>query len=107
MTETNPLELALASAAATDLGVGQPELIDVAAAAGLLDVAYASLDSPVGKLLVAVTPRGLVRVAYLDNDSEDAVLEQLAAKISPRVLAAPRKLDEPRRELEAAFAGPR
>src|SRR5437588_340839 len=107
MTETDPLELALASAAVTELGGEQPELIDVAAAAGLLDIAYATLDSPVGKLLVAVTPRGLVRVAYLDNDGEDAVLEQLAAKISPRVLAAPRKLDEPRRELEQYFSGQR
>ena len=85
-----------------------PDVSKAAAAAGLLDVAYATLDSPVGTLLVAVTPRGLVRLAYLDAGEEEAsVLEQLAATVSPRVLAAPRKLDEPRRELDQYFAGRR
>ena len=88
-----------------------PELPDIsaaAAAAGLLDVAYATLDSPVGTLLLAVTPKGLVRIAYLDRgEEEDTILEQLAANVSPRVLAAPRKLDETRRELDEYFAGRR
>jgi methylated-DNA-[protein]-cysteine S-methyltransferase len=82
-----------------------PDLSGPAAAAGLLDVAYATLDSPVGRLLVAATPHGLVRVAYLDFSGEDAVLEALAARVSPRVIAAP--LDEPRRELDEYFAGRR
>jgi methylated-DNA-[protein]-cysteine S-methyltransferase len=84
-----------------------PDLTDAAAAAGLLDVAYATLDSPLGTLLLARTPKGLVRIAYVDYDDEDAVLEQLAARVSPRVLAAPRRLDEPRRELDQYFAGRR
>jgi methylated-DNA-[protein]-cysteine S-methyltransferase len=85
-----------------------PDLIDAAADAGLLDVAYATLDSPVGTLLLASTPRGLVRIAYLDGgEQETDVLEQLSVKVSPRVLAAPRKLDEPRRELEQYFEGAR
>jgi methylated-DNA-[protein]-cysteine S-methyltransferase len=85
-----------------------PDLTEAAAAAGLLDVAYATLDSPVGTLLLATTPRGLVRVAYLGGgDDETDVLEQLAARVSPRVLAAPRRLDEPRRELDQYFAGRR
>jgi len=85
-----------------------PDLTDAAAAAGLLDVAYATLDSPLGRLLVAATPRGLVRIAYVNGGEEEAdVLEQLAAKVSPRVLAAPRRLDEPRRELDQYFAGRR
>ena len=84
-----------------------PDLTDAAAAAGLLDVAYATLDSPLGKLLLAATPKGLIRVAYIDYTDEDAVLEQLAVRVSPRVLAAPRKLDEPRRELDEYFAGRR
>jgi methylated-DNA-[protein]-cysteine S-methyltransferase len=70
----------------------------------MIDVAYATLDSPVGRLLLATTPRGLVRVAYLDAGNEDAVLTQLAARISPRVLAAPRKLDASRRELDQYFS---
>ncbi len=63
--------------------------IGAAAEAGLLDVAYALEDSPVGRLLLASTERGLVRIAYLDTDEdEERALEQLAAEISPRVLAA-------------------
>ncbi len=96
------IETALRSNAPPDAAL--PDLADAATNAGLLDVAYATLDSPVGRLLLAVTPRGLVRLAYLDDD-EDAVLEDLATRVSPRVLAAPRRLDEPRRELEKYFAG--
>jgi methylated-DNA-[protein]-cysteine S-methyltransferase len=81
-----------------------PDLSDAAARAGLLDVAYATLESPLGPLLLAATPRGLVKLAYLDGGREDDVLAQLAATVSPRVLAAPRKLDQPRRELDQYFA---
>jgi methylated-DNA-[protein]-cysteine S-methyltransferase len=84
-----------------------PDLSQAAAAAGLLDVAYATLDSPLGPLLVATTPRGLVRLAYIDYADEDTVLEHLATHVSPRILAAPRRLDEPRRELDEYFAGAR
>jgi methylated-DNA-[protein]-cysteine S-methyltransferase len=84
-----------------------PDFTDAATAAGLLDVAYATLDSPLGTLLLAATPSGLVRLAYVDYEGETEVLEQLAARLSPRVLAAPRKLDEPRRELDQYFAGRR
>ena len=81
-----------------------PDLTKAFEAAGLLDVGYATLDTSLGRLLVASTPRGLVRVAYVD-EGEDAVLEWLAARISPRVIAAP--LDEPRRELDQYLAGTR
>jgi methylated-DNA-[protein]-cysteine S-methyltransferase len=85
-----------------------PDITQRAEAAGLLDVAYAITDSPVGRLLLATTPAGLIRLAYLDaGEDEDAVLERLSAKVSPRVLAVPRKLDEPRRELDQYFAGAR
>jgi methylated-DNA-[protein]-cysteine S-methyltransferase len=84
-----------------------PDISAAAAAADLLDVAYATLDSPLGKLLLASTPKGLVRIAYVEYTDQDTVLEQLAAKVSPRVLAAPRKLDQPRRELDQYFAGRR
>lgn len=74
-----------------------------AASEGLLDVAYATLDTPLGELLVAVTPRGVVRVAY-PGPGEDVVLEELAARVSPRVLRAPERTDELRRQLEEYFA---
>jgi len=75
-----------------------------AAAEGLLDVAYASVDSPLGPLVVAATPRGLARVSYGD---EDAVLLELAAKLSPRILESPARLDVARRELGEYFDGKR
>jgi methylated-DNA-[protein]-cysteine S-methyltransferase len=104
MTDINALERALR------LEIDDRPLPDVASAAaqrGLLDVAYATLESPVGDLLLATTPQGLVRIAYLDHHDADAVLDQLAARVSPRVLNAPRKLDEPRRELDEYFRGAR
>jgi methylated-DNA-[protein]-cysteine S-methyltransferase len=84
-----------------------PDIGGAAATAGLLDVAYATLDSPVGTLLLASTPTGLVRLAYIDHADEESVLADLATQVSPRVLAAPRKLDESRRELDEYFAGHR
>jgi methylated-DNA-[protein]-cysteine S-methyltransferase len=84
-----------------------PEIAPAASAAGLVDVAYALHDSPAGRLLLAATPRGLVRIAYLDSFEDDLVLEQLARRVSPRVLLAPRRLDEDRRQLEDYFTGKR
>ncbi|HEU4598272.1 MAG TPA: methylated-DNA--[protein]-cysteine S-methyltransferase [Solirubrobacterales bacterium] len=75
-----------------------------AAAEGLLDVAYASTDSPFGPLLLARTPRGLIRVG-LPNQDTDALLTELAERVSPRVLEAPAELDETRRELDLYFEG--
>jgi methylated-DNA-[protein]-cysteine S-methyltransferase len=108
MTE-DPLEQALARGAGRDDERPLPDITEAAAAAGLLDVAYATFDSPVGALLLASTDRGLVRLAYLGHDAEDeeTVLEQLASAISPRVLDSPRRLDDPRRELDQYFAGAR
>ncbi|GAA3092068.1 methylated-DNA--[protein]-cysteine S-methyltransferase [Streptosporangium carneum] len=74
--------------------------------AGILDVAYRTVDTPVGSLLLAATGEGLVRVAYAREDHEK-VLEQLAAGVSPRVLRAPARLDGAARELEEYFAGRR
>jgi methylated-DNA-[protein]-cysteine S-methyltransferase len=73
---------------------------------GLLDVAYRTVDSPVGPLLLAATPRGLVRVAYA-VEGHDQVLDTLASRLSPRVLHAPKRLDAVARELEEYFGGRR
>ncbi|MEX2196678.1 MAG: methylated-DNA--[protein]-cysteine S-methyltransferase [Thermoleophilaceae bacterium] len=78
----------------------------VAGDAGLVDVAYGTVGSPLGDLTVAVTRRGLVRVAYPDRDI-DGVLGELARLVSPRVLEAPARLDDVRRQLEDYFAGRR
>ncbi len=79
-------------------------LADRAAAEGLLDVAYANVDSPFGPLLVAATARGLVKLSLPNHDAEET-LEDLAARISPRVLEAPARLDDARRQLDLYFEG--
>ncbi|HEY2006071.1 MAG TPA: methylated-DNA--[protein]-cysteine S-methyltransferase [Solirubrobacteraceae bacterium] len=84
-----------------------PDVSGPAARAGLLDVAYATLESPVGELLLAATEAGLVQVAYVDAAQLDGLLARLADRVSPRVLLAPRRLDEPRRELDQYFSGRR
>ena len=71
---------------------------------GLLDVAYTEIDSPVGKLLLATTRRGLVKVSF-PIQPLDEVLERLANEISPRVLESPAQLDDARRELDRYFEG--
>ena len=74
-----------------------------AEAEGLLDVAYTTIDSPLGPLLLAATPKGLVRVAY-DVEDHDRVLDTLSQRLSPRVLRAPRRLDAAARELDEYFS---
>ena len=81
-------------------------LVAAATADGSLDVAYRTLDSPFGVLLLATTDRGLVRLAY-EREDHDHVLAVLAARVSPRVLRAPGRLDEAARQLDDYFAGRR
>ena len=80
-------------------------LTDRAVAEGLVDVAYATVDSPFGPLLVAATPRGLVKISFPVAYDADETLQDLALKISPRVLEAPARLDEVRRQLDLYFEG--
>jgi len=107
---TSKIESAI-RAAAVGLDGPSPDLegslVERAESEGLLDVAYASVDSPLGPLTVAGTPAGLVRVAYADFRSQDEILEDLAARVSPRVLEAPARLDPVRRELDEYFEGRR
>ncbi len=95
----------------TDL---QPPAVDARAlvarfaAAAPADVLYATVDTPVGLLVAARTPRGLARLSYADfHGGVDAVVEALAERLSPRVLEAPARLDAERRELDEYFAGRR
>ena len=107
----NGLDRDLAEAAATLPAAGpSPDalrrLAERAQDEGVLDVAYAQVDSPLGPLTVAATGRGVVRVAYPDR-TLDSVLEVLSRDISPRVLEPPARLDPIRRELEEYFEGDR
>lgn len=73
---------------------------------GILDVAYRTVDTPVGILLLAATVRGIVRVAF-EGENHDAVLAGLAERVSPRILKAPERVDAAARQLDEYFAGRR
>lgn len=77
-----------------------------AAAAGLLDVSYRQVDTPIGPLLLAATEAGLVRVAF-EIEGFDAVLGSLAERIGPRILATDARLASTARQLEEYFTGSR
>lgn len=81
-------------------------LVGAADDAGLLDVAYRTLDTPIGSLLLAATEQGLVRVAF-DIEDHDLVLVSLAQTVSPRILLSPARLDGATRQLSEYFAGNR
>jgi methylated-DNA-[protein]-cysteine S-methyltransferase len=81
-------------------------LVAAAAADGTPDVAYRTIDSPLGPLLLAATEQGLVRLAYEQEDHEQ-VLQTLAARVSPRILRAPGRLDAAASQLNDYFAGSR
>lgn len=96
----------LYTATPDDLAALHAKLAAAAQRDGILDVAYRTVDSPVGSLLIAATDAGLVRVAYAIED-HDTVLQDLADAISPRVLHAPGRLDTAAAELDDYFAGRR
>jgi methylated-DNA-[protein]-cysteine S-methyltransferase len=106
MSDAMEMADALERSARERAALAAARLVQRAAGEGLLDVAYTVLDTPVGPLLVAGTERGLVRVAF-DVEGHDRALEQLSERISPRVLEAPARLDEIRRELDEYFEGRR
>ena len=87
---------------------GPPDLTAAFERSGLIDVSYVVDDSPVGRLLLAATTEGLVCLHYVNREGDlERSLEQLAQRLSPRVLRAPRRLDAPRRELDEFFSGRR
>jgi methylated-DNA-[protein]-cysteine S-methyltransferase len=104
--EPDVTELLASPASAELLDRLHRRLEEEAAREGLLDVAYTTVDTPVGSLLLAATERGLVRVAY-DIEDHDKVLDTVATKLSSRILRAPRRLDSASREIDEYFAGDR
>jgi methylated-DNA-[protein]-cysteine S-methyltransferase len=96
----------LATPTAAELDGLHGRLEQLADAQGTLDIAYTTIDSPVGRLLLAATESGLMRVAF-EREGHDLVLETLAAKVSPRILNSPGRLDAAARQLDEYFAGRR
>ncbi len=90
----------------SELATLREDLAARADAHGVLDVAYRIVETPIGPLLVAATPVGLVRVAF-EREGQDAVLAELAATVSPRILRSGRRTDTVARELDEYFAGRR
>lgn len=78
---------------------------DSAVRAGLLDAAYDVVETPIGPLLVAATDRGILQIAFDPNPERH--LERIARIAGPRVIRAPRAVDETRRELDEYFEGTR
>ncbi len=105
-TDTGTIARALRSGADDAAEAAAARFAKRAEAEGLVDVAYASFETPFGTGAVAATKRGVVSVG-LPNRSLDEVLGQLADHVSPRVLESPARLDAVRRELDEYFAGSR
>ena len=106
MTRHEPLFVALSAIDDDTTRRLHGRLVREAESAGLLDVGYRTIDSPVGPLLIAATAKGLVRVAYGCEDHAK-VLEHLARDLSPRILHAPARLDSAAKEIDEYFAGRR
>jgi methylated-DNA-[protein]-cysteine S-methyltransferase len=104
---TDPIAAELRrSAPATDPAADLAAAIERAEAEGLVDVAWAEADTPIGPLLLAATDAGLVRVAF-ERERADEVLGELATRIAPRVVASSGRLDPLRRQLDEYFEGQR
>ena len=107
MTEDGNIT-ALLQSVEVDVGDAVRRAADRAHDEGLVDVSYSSLDSPLGPLVAAATPRGLVRLAYEDfNGGLDPVLDHLALRLSPRIVERRADFDPLRRELDEYFEGRR
>ena len=105
--DNSALDLAVSlPVSSDDLRTLRERLVRDAEETGLLDVAYRTIDSPVGTLLLAATERGLVRVAY-EREEFERVLDAVAHRVSPRILRTPARLDAVAREIDEYFAGRR
>ena len=107
MTDELEIRLADAARALEPSPLDADELLYRAEDERLLDVAYTTEETAVGELLLAATPRGIVRIAFLDHGDRDRLLEQLAERVSPRVLSARKPLDTTLRELDDYLEGRR
>lgn len=106
MNDRQLIEQITAGADEAALAALRARLADQADNDGLLDVAYRTMDSPIGSLLLAATPAGLVRVAF-ERENHDDVLVELSTAISPRVLRSSRRVDDVAHQLDEYFAGRR
>ena len=95
----NALRRAATAPAAEPAEAAARRFVEAAAASGAADVTYAIEPSPLGELFVATTPRGLMQIHYEPVDVAEQ-LARLAGSVSPRILEAPGRLDDVRRQLD-------
>ena len=88
------------------LDVAAARFVKAAEKENLVDVVFARIESPFGELLIASTPKGIVQLSLHGYD-QDETLEELARKVSPRVLESPGRLAGVRKQLDEYFAGKR
>ena len=102
------IEAAIRSQPETGLDIGAlaSAIAERGAGDGLVEVAFTTVETPIGELLLASTDEGLVRVGW-SADDRDWILEGLAASIGPRILELPARLDDVRRQLDEYFEGER
>lgn len=80
------------------------QLTEKAQADDLLEVAYRTMDTPIGALLLVTTQTGLLRLG-LRGEDHDEILQEIADTVSPRILEAPKKLDPVVTQLDRYFQG--
>jgi methylated-DNA-[protein]-cysteine S-methyltransferase len=88
-------------------GTAAPDVGGLAVEHDLFDVVYRTVDSPLGRLLLAATPTGLAHLAYLRSSPEEEVLDRLVTAHGPRIIRAPRALDDVARQVDEYLAGRR
>ena len=104
--DTETIKRVLSADVGTEAAAAAARFTDRADREDVVDVAYASFESPFGTGRIAVSERGIVSVG-LPTLSEERFLQQISSGVSPRVLKLPRRLDEARRELDQYFDGSR
>jgi len=103
----NELQALVSTADAAARAAGANEALRAhAEASQVVDVSIAAVESPIGELFLAVTPRGLLHIGFAEEDHE-ATLREISVRISPRILRAVQATDEARRELDEYFEGRR
>lgn len=110
MEETRKIEKALQRMRTVEVSPAVRSSLEAvatrAAEEGLIQVSYTTVESPVGRLFLAATPKGLVRMAF-QEEGPDQLLHELASAVSPAILEAPQTLDEVAAQLGEYFAGRR
>jgi methylated-DNA-[protein]-cysteine S-methyltransferase len=73
---------------------------------GLADAVYTRVSTPIGRLLVVGGSEGLLRIGF-EEEPEDDLLADIAARVGPRVVSSESEMAPARDELQAYLEGDR